>query len=157
MASAGDLDFWLGRWKVSWGEGDEYGSNVIARSHDGRVVEERFDGRPGSELVGMSVSVLDEPGDRWLQSWVDNTGNYFALEGGPADGEFVLHCDRHNAGEREAVYRMRFFDIEADSFVWTWEKSLDGGGAYDIVWRIDYERAAHATEAEAVMSSRADV
>jgi hypothetical protein len=138
VASAADFDFWLGEWKVSWDGG--HGRNVITKSHAGRVVEEHFDGRPGVELLGMSVNVFDEHRARWLQTWVDDAGNYFHLEGGLEDGAMVLLCDRHNAEQREAVYRMRFFDIEADSLAWTWEKSLDGGEAFEVMWRLDYER-----------------
>jgi hypothetical protein len=36
---------------------------------------------------------------------------------------------------------MRLSDIAADSLVWTWEHSLDGGASYDLMWRADYERA----------------
>ena len=48
MAGPDDFDFWLGSWVASWGEEGATGRNVIAKSFDGRVVEERFDGRPGS-------------------------------------------------------------------------------------------------------------
>ena len=138
MAGAGDFDFWLGEWTVSWDGGR--GRNVITKSHGGRVVEERFDGRPGTELQGMSVNVFDPHRDRWLQTWVDDAGNYFALEGGMEHGELVLLCDRHNNEQREALYRMRFFDIQANSLAWTWEKSLDGGDSFEVLWRLDYER-----------------
>jgi Protein of unknown function (DUF1579) len=140
VASASDFDFWLGEWKVSWEGG--HGRNVISRSYGGRVVEERFDGRPGVELQGTSVNVFDPHGDRWLQTWVDDAGNYFALEGGLEDGDMVLLCDRHNAERTDACYRMRFTDIQADSLVWTWERSLDAGATYDLMWRAEYERAS---------------
>ena len=52
VAGADDFDFWLGSWVASWGEEGATGRNVIARSFDGRVVEERFDGRPGVEFRG---------------------------------------------------------------------------------------------------------
>jgi hypothetical protein len=142
VASASDFDFWLGEWRVSWQQDGEerHGRNVITRSFDGRVVEERFDGRPGVELQGMSVNVLDEQGDRWLQTWVDDAGNYFHLEGALDDGAMVLLCDRHNAAQPDARYRMRFFDIQPDSLAWTWERSLDGGTTFDVLWRLDYAR-----------------
>ena len=138
VASASDFDFWLGGWKVSWDGG--HGRNVVTKSHGGRVVEERFDGRPGVELQGMSVNVFDAHRKRWLQTWVDDAGNYFALEGALEDEAMVLLCDRHNAEQVDARYRMRFFDIEADSLAWTWERSLDGGETFEVMWRLDYER-----------------
>ena len=142
MPSADDFDFWLGTWNVSWGETEkETGKNVITRSFGGRVVEERFDGRPGVDLLGMSVSVFDPHRELWRQTWVDDAGNYFALEGNLVDGEMHLVCDDHNAPEADATYRMRFFDIAADSLSWTWERSLDRGRSFEELWRLAYERA----------------
>jgi hypothetical protein len=86
--------------------------------------------------------VFDPHRDRWLQTWVDDAGNYFHLEGGLEDGDMVLLCDRHNAERADARYRMRFAEIRADSLVWTWERSLDGGASYDLLWRADYERVS---------------
>lgn len=141
MAGPDDFDFWLGAWVASWGEKGATGRNVIAKSFDGRVVEERFDGRPGVEFQGMSVSVYDAHRDRWLQTWVDDEGNYFALEGAMRDGEMVLLCDRHNAQDQSVRYRMRFHDIEDDAFIWSWERCADGGETFALAWRIAYRRA----------------
>ena len=142
MPSADDFDFWLGTWNVRWGTGDdETGRNVINRAFGGRVVEERFDGRPGVDLQGMSMSVFDAHHDVWRQTWVDDSGNYFALEGGLVDGEMILMCASHNGPDRAAVYRMRFFDIAHDSLQWTWERSTDGATTFEELWRLRYERA----------------
>ena len=109
MPSASDLDFWLGTWHVRWGPAEtDRGRNVVTRTFGGYVVEERFDGRPGIELHGMSVSVFDEHRGLWRQTWVDDSGTYFALEGGVEGDAFVLVCRDHNAAEEHAVFRMRF-------------------------------------------------
>ena len=142
MPSAEDFDFWLGEWNVRWGAtpGDT-GRNVVTRSFGGRVVEERFDGRPGVDLLGLSVSVYDPHRELWRQTWVDDAGNYFALEGNLIDGDMTLLSTAHNAPERGAVYRMRFFDIERDALTWTWERSLRAGAVFEELWRLEYERA----------------
>ena len=131
MPSADDFDFWLGTWTVRWGAAErETGRNVITRGFGDHVVEERFDGRPGIDLVGMSVSVFDPHRELWRQTWVDDAGNYFALEGNRVDGEMVLLCEN----------RMRFFEIERDSLTWAWERSLDAGASFEELWRLAYER-----------------
>ena len=141
MPSASDLDFWLGTWNVRWGPAEtDRGRNVITRTFGGYVVEERFDGRPGMELQGMSISVFDEHRGLWRQTWVDDSGTYFALEGGVAGDEFVLLGRDHNAAE-DAVFRMRFSAIEHDSLTWCWERSLDAEATFEERWRIVYERA----------------
>lgn len=141
MPSADDFDFWLGTWEVRWGaNGQERGRNVVTRSFGGRVIQEDFDGRPGTELVGMSMTVFDEHRELWRQTWVDDSGNYFALEGNFVDDEMVLLCDRHN-GPPDTVYRMRWFDIGRTSLTWVWERSSDGGTTFAELWRLAYERA----------------
>lgn len=141
MPSADDFDFWLGTWEVRWGpDAEEAGRNVITRSFGGRVVEERFDGRPGVDLRGMSVSVFDEHRGLWRQTWVDDAGNYFALEGNLVDGEMELLTTGHNGAAPDARYRMRFFDIRPGSLTWTWERSPNGDGSFEELWRLQYER-----------------
>jgi hypothetical protein len=140
MPSADDFDFWLGTWDVRWGpNGQERGRNMITRSFGGRVIQENFDGRPGIELVGMSMTVFDEHRELWRQTWVDDDGNYFALEGNFVDGEMVLLCDRHN-GPADTVYRMRWLDIGRNSLTWVWERSSDGGTTFAELWRLAYAR-----------------
>jgi hypothetical protein len=130
MGSPGDFDFWLGSWRATWGEDDAHGTNTVTKEYGGRVVQERFDGRPGIDLTGMSVSVYDERADCWRQTWVDDQGNYFDLIGRFDNGEMELLCD--------PGYRMRFFDIADDSFRWTWERRA--GDGWELAWAISYER-----------------
>ena len=141
MGSSSDFDFWLGEWQVTWDEGRARGRNSIAREYGGNVVYERFDGRPGIDLVGMSVSVYREAVDRWFQTWVDDSGNYFALHGGMEDGEMVLLGELSGPRGRVSL-RMRFSDIEDDRFTWRWESSKDDGGTWEPLWELAYERAS---------------
>jgi len=141
MGSSADFDFWLGEWQVTWNAGRERGRNSIAREYGGNVVYERFDGRPGIDLVGMSVSVYREAVDRWFQTWVDDAGNYFALQGGLADGEMILLGEQSGPRGRVSL-RMRFSDIEDDRFTWRWESSKDDGATWDTLWELAYERTS---------------
>ena len=141
MGSSSDFDFWLGEWRVTWDEGRARGRNSIAREYGGNVVYERFDGRPGIDLVGMSVSVYREAVDRWFQTWVDDSGNYFALHGGMEDGEMVLLGELSGPRGRVSL-RMRFSDIEDDRFTWRWESSKDDGATWEPLWELAYERAS---------------
>ena len=121
MPSADDFDFWLGTWDASWGEtGKESGRNVITRSFGGRVVEERFDGRPGVDLLGMSVSVFDPHRELWRQTWVDDAGNYFRARGQARRRRGAPALRAPQRLEADAIYRMRFFDITRDSLTGTW-------------------------------------
>ncbi len=134
-----ELDFWLGSWHARW-EGGE-GTNTITRELDGKVVVERFEGRPAMELTGLSVSVFDAAADLWRQTWVDDQGSYFALTGGAEGDTFVLHMATVRGGVPVEL-RMVFSEIETDSFRWVWERSTDGGATWDPAWEIAYTRTA---------------
>ena len=42
-----------------------------------------------------------------------------------------LISESHNAPERDVVYRMRFFDIAADSPAWTRRRSAGAGATFE--------------------------
>ena len=100
------FDFWLGTWDARWRGGR--GTNTITAELGGTVIMERFDGRPGTPLQGISVSVYDAAESIWRQAWVDSTGGYLDFTGGPIEGGMELR----RAGRVDAPpYRMRFVDI----------------------------------------------
>jgi len=132
--SADAFDFWLGRWEVRWGEGAR-GTNEITKVMDGRVVLERFDGRPGTELVGMSVSVYDPDDGLWRQTWVDSQGSYLQFQGNARDG--VMELRGEHGGEPR---RMVWGDIEDASLTWLWQRSGDGGSSWETLWELAYSR-----------------
>ena len=68
MGGPDDFDFWLGTWRATWGENGAHGTNTVTKEYGGRVIQERFDGRPGIDLAGMSVSVYDAQADCWRQN-----------------------------------------------------------------------------------------
>ena len=70
------LDFWVGDWHCEWDGGE--GSNRVTKELGDRVVVERFESLEPERWSGMSLSVFDERYG-WRQTWVDSTGNYWAL------------------------------------------------------------------------------
>ena len=134
------LDFWLGRWSVSWADGGE-GTNTIRPILDGRVIEESFEGRDGSgTLLGRSLSVRDSGDGRWRQTWVDSNGSYLDFVGIDVDGGIAF---QRAAGDAR-LQRMRWLNRADDTFDWHWERSSDGGGTWELVWAIAYRRIEEA-------------
>ena len=134
------LDFWIGEWTVSWAGGG-HGTNTIRRILDGRVIEEAFDGSDAdSSLLGRSVSVLDAADGQWRQTWVDSSGSYLDLVGVEVDGRIAFQR-KATVGGVEILRRMVWLDVTPDAFRWQWQRSSDGGAAWDVAWEIDYRRA----------------
>ncbi len=133
-----ELDFWVGEWDARWEGG--HGTNVISSELDGTVILERFDGRPGTTLQGISVSVFDRDLERWRQTWVDSHHGYLDFVGGVGEDGVLELCHEKRTADGESVhFRMRFTDVQDDSFVWLWQRREPGGGWSDR-WRIDYTR-----------------
>ena len=117
---------------------ERHGDLVIALD-DGSVILERFDGRPGTTLRGLSVSVFDRELECWRQTWVDSHGGYLDFTGGVGD-DGVMEL-RHEKLEDGIVvpFRMRFTEVERESFVWLWERGA-AEGRWNEQWRIRYTR-----------------
>ena len=124
------FDFWVGTWDCRWDGGR--GTNAITSELDGMALLERFDGRPGTELQGMSLSIFDERENAWRQTWVDSSGGFLDFVGTFEDG--VMELRRDGA-------RMRWTEIADDSLVWFWERLPAGSRNWETLWRIEYARA----------------
>jgi hypothetical protein len=133
------LDFWLGNWDLSWtptGVDDNgTGTNDITLTLDTCVVQESF---KAAGTTGHSVSIYHAPPKKWRQTWVDNTGGYYALAGGPDDEGFRLDMTR--ISEKSPYMRMIWRNIEKNSMDWHWQRSPDKGSSWEDSWVIHYER-----------------
>jgi len=131
----GQMDFWVGDWKLKWTGGE--GVNHISKDYGGCVIEEHFDAEPSMHLQGHSVSIYSN--GQWRQNWVDNEGSYFDLAGGPQpDGSFVLENVR--VSDETPYRRMVFDNIKPDSLTWRWQGSDDQGKTWVDRWVIEYTR-----------------
>ncbi len=133
------LDFWLGSWNLTWtptGAGDTgKGSNDITLTLADCVVQESF---KGGGTIGHSVSMYHAPPKKWRQTWVDNTGGYYALVGGPDEEGFRLDMTR--ISDKSPYMRMIWRNIEKDSMDWHWQRSQDKGSTWEDSWVIHYVR-----------------
>lgn len=138
------FDFWVGEWDVSWTDPDgstAYGTNVITKILDGKVILEQFTGLTGQNkgYKGTSISVLENRTGQWRQSWADNQNGYFSFTGG-AEGEnrFFEHEFMKDGSLHKG--KMIFRNITKNALVWDWMKSTDGGKTWSVQWTINYQR-----------------
>src|SRR5438309_2139517 len=138
------FDFWVGEWGLTWpgqkaGEVG-HGTNSIKRILDGCVVHESFSGLESMPLRGNSVSVFDGNSGKWKQTWVDNEGGYLDFTGEFKDGQMVLAREAVRPDGSKVQQRMVFKNIGRNEFDWSWERSLDGGKTWEVLWPIHYKR-----------------
>ena len=138
------MDFWLGDWELTWpgnSTGDAgHGTNSINRILDGCIVEENFSGGESMHLRGHSVSIFEARAGRWKQTWVDNEGGYLDFSGEFKDGQMVLAREAVRPDGSKVQQRMVFKNIGRNEFDWSWERSLDGGKTWEVLWPIHYKR-----------------
>lgn len=139
------FDFWVGRWVVTWTESDGSsgaGTNTIAKVLDGKVIQEDFRATEGSMkgYLGRSLSVYNPRAGTWHQGYADNQGGYFNLLGERDGDRRIFKTEMVSQGEKKIIRRMVFYNITADSLMWDWEGSEDGGKTWTLRWRIRYKR-----------------
>ena len=138
------MDFWLGDWELTWpgntSNDTGHGTNSIKRILDACIVEEDFSGGESMHLRGHSVSVFDARAGKWKQTWVDNEGGYLDFIGEFKDGQMVLAREAVRPDGSKVQQRMVFKNIGRNQFDWSWERSLDGGRTWEVLWPIHYKR-----------------
>ena len=141
LDAARQFDFWLGEWDCSWSDesGRHLGTNSVYLDLGGCVVVENFDGRPSLDFQGLSFSVYDRKARCWKQTWVDSNGTYLDFTGGFADGVMELRREGE-LDDAGSLFRMRWENIERDSFDWSWQRSDDGAETWHSLWEIEYTR-----------------
>lgn len=130
------FDFWLGEWDCTFDGG--HAVNRITREFEGKVIQERFELDAPRTWSGMSMSVYHEHSGKWRQTWVDESGNYWAFVGGRVDGDpsfgTPVPIDAENVFKR-----MVFSNVSDDTFDWRWESSPDGD-TWTVNWELAYSR-----------------
>lgn len=135
---AGQFDFWIGEWNLTWGE-DGTGTNIIEKILIDCVILENFDGTASIKLKGMSVSTYNTQLGKWQQTWVDNSGSYLDFIGEFKDGKMTLSRQLIKNGKK-IMQRMVWYNISDDKMDWNWEKSEDDGKTWEVLWKIHYQR-----------------
>lgn len=134
---ARQFDFWVGQWNLTW-EGGQ-GNNAVRSIMGGCVIEGNFS-FPDGEYFGKSFSTYVPVQGVWKQTWVDNNGVYLDFIGKMEDDQMVFQRQFTNVEDQLVMQRIRFFDIEKDRMEWVWERSMDEGQTWNILWQIHYER-----------------
>jgi hypothetical protein len=137
------LDFWVGDWELTFPAGNGQtgkASNRISKDEYGScVITEHFTQPNGFKAT--SVSIYDRQRGVWRQTWVDNGGGVFVLEGGPVTGQphvFEFHTVEPR-GPQKLMMRMIWENLTANGLVWRWQ-SQQPDGSWKDQWVLNYKR-----------------
>ncbi|HET9989004.1 MAG TPA: DUF1579 family protein [Kofleriaceae bacterium] len=143
------LDFWIGDWDVKihsratpsseqWADavGTQHVHPILSRC----ALEENFTAQAPVAFAGRSFSTYDGITKKWRQTWVDDTGGYIPLDGGPEGAEFALYGPPREIQGLEFQMRMVWSQITHDALRWEWQRSTDAWATHTLMMAIDYTR-----------------
>jgi hypothetical protein len=132
------LDFWVGRWKVSnRANGTPVGTSRIEKVMGGCAIGEHYEapGAPGGPYSGTSYSGYDRKDGHWHQMYVDTNGTLAWFTGALEGRDMVLNTTGPNNSPRRMTY-----SPQPDGSVRQFGNfSTDGGKSwqtgYDYIYR----------------------
>ena len=134
------FDFWLGEWDCSWNDGDRRQVATDAVSPSGnKLLGENVDGRPSLDFPGLRNTVYDRSSGAGTRRDFGVGRAAARLRGSFENGGMELRRDGEVDGA-PAIFRMRWENIERDSFDWSWQRSDDDGETWTSLWEIEYSR-----------------
>jgi hypothetical protein len=86
--TAGQFDFWLGRWEVRQPDGTLVGYDTITKRDGGCTIHEQWDGYAGAS--GTSLTFYLPSREQWRQVWVGSGATLIDMTGGLIDGEMRM-------------------------------------------------------------------
>lgn len=136
---SGQLDFWMGKWKVG---GPGAGPNAVSRVHmelDGCMVVESWDGGRGHRGENMLVYSADDK--EWHGMFADNEGRvHIFTDGKAADGAAEFTGPSRGPNGETVLNRVRIVRVSADKVQQLWQKSQDNGATWETEYRGEYTR-----------------
>lgn len=131
------FDFWLGDWNVFNPAGKQVGTNQVLMLEDGCIIEENWTNAQGH--TGKSFNFYNPVTKKWHQSYMDDTGDNWMMDGEYKDGVLRYEGMIFSPGSKVLV-RMNFYNLGADKVRQTAETSSDEGKTWTPVWDGMYLR-----------------
>jgi hypothetical protein len=133
------FDFWLGEWEVRYPDGRIAGTNSIRKAADGCLLLESWSGAGGGS--GNSINFYDPATGKWVQTWVDSSGDVISAEGGFRDGAMrLLGTHILKSGERRP-FRMTFTPLPNGHVRQLLEEATGGPESWSVWFDGDYAPA----------------
>jgi len=131
------FDFWVGDWEVFNPSGRLVGTNRVLLLQDGCIVEENWASARGG--TGQSFNFYNPVTKRWHQSYMDNDGENWMMDGEYREGALRFEGFIYSPNSKTRV-RMTFTSLGPDKVRQTAETTADDGKTWTPVWDGLYVR-----------------
>ncbi len=131
------FDFWIGDWEVMDPANRQVGTNSVKLLEDGCIVEENWTSAGGG--TGKSFNFYNPITHKWHQSYMDNQGSNWMMDGEYKDGALKYEGAIYSPAQKVLVH-MTFFNLGPDKVRQWAETSADEGKTWTTVWDGLYVR-----------------
>jgi tetratricopeptide (TPR) repeat protein len=135
------FDFWVGDWDVMNRNNRQVGTNSVKLLEDGCIVEENWANTGGG--TGKSFNFYNPITHKWHQSYMDNQGGNWMMDGEYKDGALKYEGAIYSPGQKVLVH-MTFFNLGPDKVRQWAETSADEGKTWTTIWDGLYVRKKSA-------------
>jgi hypothetical protein len=138
-ASARQLDFWVGEWKISDGENPATATSKVSLELGKCLVVENWSDPAGNRGKNFFGYNLDDK--TWGGMFADTRGQvHIFVRGTVAKGKAVFYGPSRGPGGRAMLNRITIVRLASGKVEQTWEKSGDNGGTWKTEFRGEYLR-----------------
>jgi len=131
------LDYWLGNWTMK-GEGGPTNSKVTLALDKCMFIEHWENGKGHVTEKMFAYSPEDK---NWGGMFADNEGRvHIFLAGKVSSGAAEFHGPSRGPNGETVLHKLRVVRTSPDRLEETWEKSLDNGANWILVYRAEYLR-----------------
>lgn len=131
------FDFWVGNWDVFTKTGQKAGASKVDILADGCIVSENWENVGGG--VGKSYNFYNPSTKKWHQSYMDNVGSNWMMDGELKEGVLRYEGIIFTPTGKTLVH-MTFYNLGPDKVRQTAETSTDEGKTWTPVWDGMYVR-----------------
>lgn len=134
------FDFWIGAWEVFDTTGAKIGSNTIVPILKGCVLRESWLDTDGN--AGESYSAYDRIPGSWHQTWVDERGDVWKIDGGlrGSSMEMTRRAPSLRVPGLELQYRWSWIPVDSQSVRQIEYVSRDSGRTWTTAFNGLYKR-----------------
>lgn len=132
------LDFRLGSFEVSTGNGTRAGRSRVETALNGCAIVEYWTGAVSGD--GRAWYAYDRHAQRWHLWFVNSTGDILRMSGGFEGDSLVLVGDDPTFDGRRVKQRMAWSPLPGGGVLQTWEISSDAGSTWEPFFEGRYAR-----------------
>ena len=118
-----ELDFWLGKWTVSDGNGTILGTARITNELEGCLIEENYHTTVGYGAIGFAY--FDFVEKKWYRTYIDSEGERTEVSGN-LSGNAMVMTGMEQGKDGPLHVRATIEPVDANTVRQVWEISRDG-------------------------------